>query len=197
MPRPIKLVDFIESLERSCTARRLAAFAALSSAPGMFLFVLGTVYEMNGLALAGALLAAPVILWITFLVGGSVFFIAFELPDVAHEIITGTLAVLRRKYVRKGLLVIAVLVGGPLLAWLMWVASPLPDRTSTRIEDGRTYRVEQTRRHRLLPIREWGFGSSGLGYSGPSYGSEQTVRLGFFTVTDATWHKAESEDPRP
>ena len=63
---------------------------------------------------------------------------------------------------------------------------PWPDHSCVNeYPDGRSYRVEVTRRYRFLPTAKWGYSSEFVTFcGGKTNGDYEIKRLGFFEMTD-------------
>jgi hypothetical protein len=85
---------------------------------------------------------------------------------------------------RAMLVVLAVVsLVGTLFFWMLF---PWPDQVYTHEQNGRSYRVEETRRYRILPRKEWGISSSRKCFCGPTSGDYHEMRFGFLEMIDMT-----------
>ena len=84
----------------------------------------------------------------------------------------------------KCLLTFALAAAGCAFTCFLWALFPWPDRTYIREGELHSIRVEETRRYRTLPLREWGFSHRELCFCGPTSGELVEARLGFVEVTD-------------
>src|SRR5688572_2027415 len=68
-----------------------------------------------------------------------------------------------------------------------WFFFPWPDKTYSYARGKDHYRVEEERRFRFLPLKDWGFSQTTIVSCGPTSGLKKQYHCGFFEMSDTKW----------